>query len=421
MKVLIVGLIVLALGVAGVSTYLIKSFSSEEAIEELKTEAAPVKTKVLVAGKSLKAGQTLAAGDLRWQEWPQEIVVDKYVVSEDEKQQDKIIAKHAGNVARFAITEGEPILPAKLFSRDKAGFMAGMLTPGMRAITIRVTPNSAVGGFILPNDRVDVLLVHDKLNKLISDKEKEEERLKDEQGQTAGNEVKRPPDSEAAADVLPDVSQVPGVIDVPEVRSMADLEKIRQNPSWFLHKNLGPFIFVSQTTETILRDVRVIAINESVAPPEKGQAVKANTATLEVTPKQAEMITEAQAIGKLSLVLRGIGDEGPADEAPRVATTDVEVSPLLGKFKKDFVDFNKRLAALRARQAAELERQRQAEEAAAEHAERMRLQQQMQSQAAPIAPVQPKPTVVPRKPAPKPPTLKIYRGGTAKTEEIQTK
>src|SRR5207253_10965228 len=64
----------------------------------------------------------------------------------------------AGSIARAPFIAGEPIREQKLVKADGSGFMAAILPTGMRAISTEITPETGAGGFILPNDRVDVIL-----------------------------------------------------------------------------------------------------------------------------------------------------------------------------------------------------------------------------------------------------------------------
>lgn len=270
MRVLIVGIIVLALAVAGVSTYLIQSFGSEEKVAELQKEAEKPKIRVLIATKNMQPGDVLNADAMAWQAWVDEALNDKFISvtkAEDEAAKTKALA---GQTVRAPIRAGEPILASKLFKREKAGLLAGVLDNGMRAVSFSVSPDTASAGFILPGDRVDVLLTHTKAREAIQRKSK------------------------------------PGAPD----------------PS-------KPLLVLQQTTETILRNARVLAVNQTTAPPAEGAAaVAAQTITLQVTPKEAELLITARAMGRLSLVLRSLQDSED-DTKRRAFTTDVEVSPFL--------------------------------------------------------------------------------------------
>jgi Flp pilus assembly protein CpaB len=136
-----------------------------------------------------------------------------------------------GMLARSPILAGEPIRKAKLVRSDR-GFLSAVLPEGMRAVAVRVNAASTAGGFILPEDRVDILLV----------------RQKDA--------------NEAVA-------------------------------------------------ETILTDIRVLAIDQSVqqiGDDKQPSMVAQNTATLELTPDQTELVTQAQQTGSISLALRPLAD-----------------------------------------------------------------------------------------------------------------
>jgi len=90
-----------------------------------------------------------------------------------------------------------------------------------------------------------------------------------------------------------------------------------------------------EAAETVLHNVRVIAVDQKLDS-KNGEALVAHTATLEVTPKQSEIIAVATEIGKLSLSLRSLATapsevsaDGSAVDARGTYTLDSEVSPLL--------------------------------------------------------------------------------------------
>jgi pilus assembly protein CpaB len=116
------------------------------------TPPAPQKT-VLVAAVAIARGQILRSGDLTWRPWPESALAPDYIVSGAEPQKS-----FAGWVAREPFTAGEPIVKAKIVAPGDHGFLAAVLDPGMRAVSIAVDPTSDVSGFILPGDRVDVLV-----------------------------------------------------------------------------------------------------------------------------------------------------------------------------------------------------------------------------------------------------------------------
>jgi pilus assembly protein CpaB len=187
---------------------------------------------VLVAAGDLPLGQTLRAGDLRWQPWPAEAVPPGFIKRADTPG---ALEEIAGSMARFPFLAGEPIRREKLIKANGSGFMSAILPSGMRAVAISIDTRGATsaGGFVLPNDRVDVL-------------------------RTAGGGE--------------------------------DLQ-----------------------TETILSNIRVLAIGQNIQERGGEKVVTGETATLELTPAQAETVILAQKTGQLSLVLRSLADAQAAD------------------------------------------------------------------------------------------------------------
>lgn len=379
MRVLIVGILVLALAVAGIATYLIKSFSGEENIEELQKEAEIKKIRVLVANKNLATGSILNEEAMTWQFWVDESLNKQYVVVDEEELQAERIKEFIGGIVRRPMFEGEPILASKVFKRDKPGFMAGMLDAGKRAMSISVSARTGASGFILPGDEVDILLTHDKAREVL---------------QKMG-----PRDPNA------------------------------------------PLVVLSSVTETILRSVLILAVDQKIDDFEN-KAEVAKTVTLELTPKQSEILTTARAMGKLSLVLRSL--EGARDkETPESYTTDVEVSPFLSRINTELekrrIALAKKKAEAAARKArgeaasrtakekaarqAELEAARLAgEETAAMRAELEASRLAGEETAAMRAELEAA-RLAGEEPVKAPPArvVKIYRGGAKTTEEITIK
>jgi pilus assembly protein CpaB len=221
----------------------------------------------------------LKPDDLIWQIWPEGAVDKNYVLLGTRTPES-----FAGAVARNPVAAGEPITEAKIVAPGNRGFLAAVLKPGMRAISVPVTVTSGISGFIFPGDEVDLLITY--------------------------------------------------LVPVTAAASAGG--------SSYEHK----------ASETVLHDVRVIAIDQRLET-KAGEAVVAHTATLEVTPKQSEIIALASEIGKLSLSQRSLGSvsaevPAPADQAadatplappadsrvsgaPPTVTIDSEVSPLLPK------------------------------------------------------------------------------------------
>ena len=111
------------------------------------------KRQVLIANANIGVGQRLSSSVVSWQDWPEGAVRPEYITSDvipDAPDQME------GTVARFEIFAGEPIREAKLVRADQ-GYLSAVILPGMRAVSVSVTAESGAGGYIVPNDRVDVV------------------------------------------------------------------------------------------------------------------------------------------------------------------------------------------------------------------------------------------------------------------------
>lgn len=204
------------------------------------------KVQVLVASRDLGIGREIQDGDLRWQEWPVGSVFDGAVVREDGMRASDALA---GRIRR-QVAAGEPVLRTVILSESKGNFVAASLEAGMRAVAIKVSAETMVGGFIGPGDFVDVILTY-----------KESIRTDD---------------------------------DDPAVQAMIEL-------------NLD-----KTATETILQKVKVLAVDQTATRggDEDDSKIKVGkTVTLAVSAQDAEKITLAAQIGELTLSLRGVGDE----------------------------------------------------------------------------------------------------------------
>ena len=150
-------LIVVAIIAGGLAAFLATRGSApraEPAIEAAQVQAEP-RARVLVASRAIGLGQRLTADDVNWQDWPEGAVRSEYITATivpDAPQQV------TGSVARFEFFPGEPIREAKLVNADQ-GYLSAVIGQGMRAVSVSVTPDSASGGYIVPNDRVDVVLI----------------------------------------------------------------------------------------------------------------------------------------------------------------------------------------------------------------------------------------------------------------------
>lgn len=226
-------ILLVALGAAAGAGLLATRIGAQRPPEPAQVAAAPAAPAiqledVLIAAKDVGIGQGVDANNLAWKAWPKDSLSDGYILRPAEPE---AVSNLKGMLARTPILAGEPIRMAKLVRSDR-GFLSAVLPVGMRAVAVRVNAASTAGGFILPEDRVDILVV----------------RQKDANDAVA---------------------------------------------------------------ETILTDIRVLAIDQSVQSSggdSQPSIVAQNTATLELTPEQTELVTQAQQVGTISLALRPLAD-----------------------------------------------------------------------------------------------------------------
>ncbi|RIY00954.1 Flp pilus assembly protein CpaB [Aureimonas flava] len=194
----------------------------------------PIKlVEVLVASKDIGMGSA-TAGALDWMKWPEDGVTETLI--RRDKRPDAI-DELKGTVARQSFFSGEPIREAKLIHSDR-GFMSAILPTGSRAVAVQISPDTSAGGFILPNDHVDVIMTRAR----------------------------------------PTVEGQPASFD----------------------------------TQTVLKNLRVLAIDQTIEEKEGERVVVGSTATLEVDPNQAEALTAAQRMAdRLVLSLRSLSDSVP--------------------------------------------------------------------------------------------------------------
>ncbi len=237
MRIRAVVLIALALSIAGGTALLVRARLNTGQPVARPAEPSKARLQILVAKTDLPIGQFIKADQLRWQAWPAESVAPAYI-----KEGARPLEDFLGTVPRQVIAAGEPITESRVVSPGNAGFLAAVLQPGMRAVSVPVTITSGISGFVFPGDHVDLILTH-----IIP------------QPQAAAQTVER------------------------------------------------------RASETVLEDIRVLAIDQKVDA-KAGETLVARTATLEVTPKQSEIVAVVVEMGKLSLSLRSFIHE-PADNA----------------------------------------------------------------------------------------------------------
>ena len=130
-------------------------------VAEPASASATATTEVLVAAVDLDRGALMDATAMRWQPWPEALVNTAFITR---NQRPEAIEALSGLVLRNGLVSGEPILDTRLSEAD-AGALAVMLAPGKRAVAVRISAENSAGGFVLPNDRVDVLLTTTQLDK----------------------------------------------------------------------------------------------------------------------------------------------------------------------------------------------------------------------------------------------------------------
>jgi pilus assembly protein CpaB len=232
--------LVIALAAGGIAAMLASGNRTPEAPKAPEPPPPLATTDVLVAKTDLNTGQVVGEGDLGWQTWPAASASSALVRKSDRPD---AIKEFAGAMVRSPIAAGEPIRDSKVVLAKGGGFMAAVLPHGMRAIALDVSPESDAGGFILPNDHVDVILTR---------RDKWAEKI-------------------------------------------AGVEKY--------------------TSETILRNVRVLAVDQSIEEKDGQKVAVGKTATIELDPQQAEMLALARQVGTLSLTLRSLLDsQSPTPE-----------------------------------------------------------------------------------------------------------
>jgi pilus assembly protein CpaB len=143
----------IALGAGGFAAYLASGSDNKpkpvEPVAQLQT------VDVLVAKSDIGLGQSVTSDDLQWQTWPTATASNNFIRRNDRPDATTQIA---GSIARAPFITGEPIREQKLVRANGSGFMAAILPTGMRAVSTDISPETGAGGFILPNDRVDVIL-----------------------------------------------------------------------------------------------------------------------------------------------------------------------------------------------------------------------------------------------------------------------
>jgi len=237
-QLVVIGIAALAAGGAGITATQLTS-SEPQPVQQVATQPQIALSEVLVTTRDIEVGAEVG-NNVRWQEWPAEAISAGYITRDAEPDAQTELGR---TLARIGMLEGEPVRRIKLLGEDQS-LMSAILPAGKKAIATQISADTSAGGFILPNDRVDVIMTR-------------------RQNASAGGEE-------------------------------------------------------SFETETILTNIRVLAIDQTIQENEDGQQVKVGeTATLELDAQQAEIITVAQQMAdRLSLALRSVAD---ADEKEQIS------------------------------------------------------------------------------------------------------
>ncbi len=231
-RIIILAVAVSAAGLAGFLA--MKLAGGQRVVEQAQQiiQKAP-SVNVLVAAANLPVGARLNDDSMRWMEWPESSIVEGFIT---DKNRPDALTSLKGAVVRLPIFQGEPVRGEKI-ADSSSRTMSAILPSGKRAVATDITVSTGAGGFILPNDRVDVIMV----------------RKGDDDGK--------------------------------------------------------------YLTETVLSNVRVLAVDQQIRPNEDGsQTVVGTTATLELTPDQTKVIAVAQQMAnRLTLALRSVADAQESD------------------------------------------------------------------------------------------------------------
>ncbi|MEC9249457.1 MAG: Flp pilus assembly protein CpaB [Pseudomonadota bacterium] len=153
MNALRIGILAAAAVAAIAVAFFVRQAMSTEEPQVAQVEQRPA-IRILAARRDISVGERVSASDFYWQSWPEEAVSPGYIV--ENRGQDA--SEFAGAVVRSAIRQGEPVTGRRLVQQGDAGFMSAVLGPGMRAVAVPTSAETGAGGFILPNDRVDVIV-----------------------------------------------------------------------------------------------------------------------------------------------------------------------------------------------------------------------------------------------------------------------
>jgi pilus assembly protein CpaB len=252
-RIIVLGLAVVAAGGAALLARALIGGGTPKV--EARVAPAMSMSEVLVAASNISPGVALTPELVKWQNWPASSVDASFITH---AATPNLADALKDTVVRIPLYGGQPVSTTTLVHANAVGLMAASLQPGMRAVSLAINVDSSAGGFILPNDRVDLMLT----------------------------------------------------------------TKTNDSP---------PHVKV----KTILDNVRVLAVDQTYGQDKNTKTVVGKTATLELTPSQAELISAAATTGIVSLSLRGLADNQTVAQAKPVSAVDGPVSVIRYGVLKD--------------------------------------------------------------------------------------
>lgn len=324
---------------------------------EVAPEPELPKVSVLAARVALVAGQQVSQDDLEWIDWPEEFVLSGFILRDD---QPGAAAALNNRIATTDMAEGRPVLRSS-FTEMSTRSIAHNLAPGMRAVAVRVNVEAAAGGFVLPNDRVDVIhtytptgfsramssVVVSNVRVLALDQITEIDR--DEAilvNRTATLELNQPGveavmaaqqtgsltlalratvDEGEVSHVPTPLSQTlaPGMraITIPDIEVAAGVF-VRPNDRVDVVHSQVPAGASRAVSSIVVSNARVIAIDHITQPDSEQRVELSRTVTLELDRAGVEAISAARLSGDLTMTLRSEADQ---DEPPTATTPTVRI------------------------------------------------------------------------------------------------
>lgn len=241
MSVARIAVLALAAAAAVFVALYVRNLSAREASGPSQAAVSTVSqtSRVLAAKRDVPVGRRLTPEDLTWTTWPKDAVTPVYI---EQTTGSGALESMVGAVARTPLTAGEPITRGKIVNPGEGGFMAAVIEPGARAVSVPISVETAAGGFILPGDRVDVIVTR---------------RVEIDMGNGRTQET--------------------------------------------------------TLSDTIMQNVRVLAIDQRALGEYESETIVGGTATLELVQEDAEIVALGARVGEITLALRSVVDEAPGD------------------------------------------------------------------------------------------------------------